>query len=237
MFQINSRNLDQSRMPWCYVRRGSRIVREFCAVPMCKPDSKWKTSVFYEALLSDHCFCSFTGPRPTVKPLPAVSDTGTSEPFWLLFSLSALLWTRPVCLCRAVVWSEVWTEGQQNRERFFCSCRVTTMDCSYFWPSFPLWWFSHLALLGCYCCTLFWRVRWQKHLAFCCCSGVFSSFYIPEIFSPRHLLNNDTDILSVHLGKKATNETNAKKEQIFSVEKLIIHPHFDSYSNNNDIGV
>ncbi|TNN00055.1 hypothetical protein fugu_013087 [Takifugu bimaculatus] len=39
-----------------------------------------------------------------------------------------------------------------------------------------------------------------------------------------------TDIrqLSVHLGKKAINETNAKKEQAFLVEKLIIHQHFDS---------
>lgn len=58
-----------------------------------------------------------------------------------------------------------------------------------------------------------------------------------EIFSPSHSLSVDADHLSVHLGKKATNETNAAKEQIFSVEKLIIHPHFDSSSNNNDIGV
>lgn len=163
-------------MPWCYIRRGRRIAREYCAVPMCKPDSKWKTSVFYAELLSDHCFWSFTGPTPTVKLLPAVPDTGRAESFWPLSFLSALLWTRPACLCRAVMWWEVWTEGQQNRERFFCGCRVTTVDCRYFWPSFPLWWFSHLALLGCYCCALFWWVRLQKHLI-SCCSGVFRSFF------------------------------------------------------------
>ncbi|XP_028279233.1 plasminogen activator, urokinase a [Parambassis ranga] len=29
------RNPDQSLMPWCFVRKGSRIVREFCDVPKC----------------------------------------------------------------------------------------------------------------------------------------------------------------------------------------------------------
>lgn len=75
------------------------------------------------------------------------------------------------------------------------------------------------------------------HLLLQWCLSFF--FCIPEIFSSWHLLSidSDIDILSVHLGKKATNETNAKKEQIFSVEKMIIHPNFDSSSYNNDIGV
>lgn len=53
----NPRNPDQSWRPWCYIRRGRRIVREFCAVPMCKPDWKWKKvsvscgAVFWSLLL------------------------------------------------------------------------------------------------------------------------------------------------------------------------------------------
>ncbi|XP_008295817.1 plasminogen activator, urokinase a isoform X2 [Stegastes partitus] len=42
------RNPDYSLMPWCLVRRRSRIVREFCDIPRC----------------------SNTGSRPTVKPQP-----------------------------------------------------------------------------------------------------------------------------------------------------------------------
>lgn len=51
--------------------------------------------------------------------------------------------------------------------------------------------------------------------------------------------SNGTDVrhLSVHLGKTAINDTDPGREQRFTVEKLIIHPHFDDYSNDNDIGV
>lgn len=51
--------------------------------------------------------------------------------------------------------------------------------------------------------------------------------------------SNGTDVrhLSVYLGKTAINDTDPEREQRFTVEKLIIHPHFDDYSNNNDIGV
>lgn len=36
LLRLNTRNPDQSLMPWCFVRKGSRIVREFCDVPKCK---------------------------------------------------------------------------------------------------------------------------------------------------------------------------------------------------------
>lgn len=39
LFYMNARNPDQSLMPWCRVRRGRRIVKEFCDIPRCKPDT------------------------------------------------------------------------------------------------------------------------------------------------------------------------------------------------------
>lgn len=75
-----------------------------------------------------------------------------------------------------------------------------------------------------------WDIQKHPCLQFFCRSELFPLWY---------LLSKDTDIhrLSVHLGKKAINETNAKKEQSFSVEKMIIHQGFDSSGFNNDIGV
>lgn len=100
MFSINSRNPNQSQMPWCYVRKGRRFVREFCSIPMCKPDSKWKRSVFHVKLLSDPCSCSSTGPTPTAKPLPAEPDTGSSGSsrvlVFLLFFFYSLLFSELV---------------------------------------------------------------------------------------------------------------------------------------------
>ncbi|XP_033835213.1 plasminogen activator, urokinase a [Periophthalmus magnuspinnatus] len=43
--------------------------------------------------------------------------------------------------------------------------------------------------------------------------------------------------LTVYLGKSAVNETNASKEQKFMVEKLIIHPKYNSSNYNNDIAL
>ncbi|XP_029376217.1 tissue-type plasminogen activator-like [Echeneis naucrates] len=45
------RNPDQSLMPWCVVRRGRKIVREFCSIPKCT--------------------------TPTTKPMPAVDNERT----------------------------------------------------------------------------------------------------------------------------------------------------------------
>lgn len=104
MFSIKSRNFNQSRMPWCYVHKGRKIVKEFCSVPMCKPDSKCKRSVVSVKLPSYPCFCSFAGPTPTVKPLPAVPDTGSSGSSLVLlfcFFLNSLRFSELVLLISA----------------------------------------------------------------------------------------------------------------------------------------
>lgn len=36
LLSLNTRNPDQSLMPWCRVRKGRRYVREFCNIPKCK---------------------------------------------------------------------------------------------------------------------------------------------------------------------------------------------------------
>ncbi|AWP14081.1 putative tissue-type plasminogen activator-like isoform 2 [Scophthalmus maximus] len=43
--------------------------------------------------------------------------------------------------------------------------------------------------------------------------------------------------LSVHLGKNAINNTDADREQSFTVEELIIHQKYDHYSLDNDIAL
>lgn len=35
-----SRNPNQSMKPWCYVRKGRRISKEFCDVPKCKSERR-----------------------------------------------------------------------------------------------------------------------------------------------------------------------------------------------------
>ena len=53
------------------------------------------------------------------------------------------------------------------------------------------------------------------------------------------LSSDDTNLqdLSVYLGKTALNETDADKEQKFTVEKLIVHKQYNDTTYNNDIGV
>lgn len=41
----------------------------------------------------------------------------------------------------------------------------------------------------------------------------------------------------MYLGKVAINETDAVKEQYFTVEKLIMHPDYNEENYDNDIGV
>ncbi|KAM6923284.1 plasminogen activator, urokinase a [Lycodopsis pacificus] len=43
--------------------------------------------------------------------------------------------------------------------------------------------------------------------------------------------------LNVYLGKTAINDTDADREQRFTVEKLIIHQHYSDSNNNNDIAL
>lgn len=50
--------------------------------------------------------------------------------------------------------------------------------------------------------------------------------------------SNSTDVrdLTVYLGKTAINDTDPETEQRFTVDKLILHPNYDSDTYNNDIG-
>ncbi len=43
--------------------------------------------------------------------------------------------------------------------------------------------------------------------------------------------------MAVYLGKTAINDTDAEREQTFTVEKLIIHEKYNNSNFNNDIGV
>lgn len=50
--------------------------------------------------------------------------------------------------------------------------------------------------------------------------------------------SNSTDVrdLTVYLGKTAINDTDPEREQTLTVDKLILHPKYDSENFNNDIG-
>lgn len=50
------------------------------------------------------------------------------------------------------------------------------------------------------------------------------------------LFSDEIKHLSVYLGKTAINETDADREQRFTVEKLIIHQKYNDSNFNNDIG-
>ncbi len=38
LFPLNARNPDHNLMPWCFVRRGKKTVRQFCNIPRCKAE-------------------------------------------------------------------------------------------------------------------------------------------------------------------------------------------------------
>lgn len=239
MYQTNPRNPDQSRRPWCYVRRIRQIRREPCAVTICKPDCKGKWSVFYVELLSDLCFCPNTGPETPVPSPPAAMDTGSSELFWALLFLSFSLVLSE--LIPGVFAELSCGERSEQRTNKIVNGSFTDVE-SHPWVAAI---FSHGGFL---CGGSLISPCWVVTAAHCFLDGWdiqnqlvqnLQFFRRSELFCLWYLLSENTDILqlSVHLGKKAITETNAEKEQIFSVEKLIIHEQFDSTSFNNDIGV
>ncbi len=68
--------------------------------------------------------------------------------------------------------------------------------------------------------------------------GVCEIYLHLHLFSSVFSSHTKLDKLSVFLGKNAINETDAQREQEFSVSELFIHEHFDNTDGNfnNDIG-
>lgn len=61
------------------------------------------------------------------------------------------------------------------------------------------------------------------------------------VLTAAHCFPDGEDVkirhLSVYLGKSAINETDTRREQSFTVEKMIIHPKFNESNYNNDIAL
>ncbi|KAM9345462.1 urokinase-type plasminogen activator-like [Symphorus nematophorus] len=153
------RNPDQSLMPWCHVRRGRRIVREFCDIPRCS------------------------------------TSTGNSPP---------------------VVDTEL-TCGERSERR------MNKIVGGSFTPIESHPWVAAIFL---------------KRRGFLCGGSLISPCWV---VTAAHCFSDDDQInirtLSVYLGKTAINETDADKEQRFTVEKLIIHQKYNESNFNNDIAL
>ncbi|XP_073338179.1 urokinase-type plasminogen activator-like isoform X2 [Pagrus major] len=151
------RNPDQSLMPWCQVRRGRRIVREFCDVPRCSP--------------------------PRVKPPPAMDTELTCG------ERSEMRTYKVVGGSFTPIESHPWVAAIFQKERFLCGGTLIS----------PCW-----------------------------------------VVTAAHCFDDgETNLhdMSVYLGKKAINETDADKEQKFTVEKLIIHHKYNETTYDNDIAL
>lgn len=153
------RNPTQSLMPWCRVRRGRRIVREFCNIPRCS--------------------------TPTVKPSPAVDTELTCG------ERTERRANKIVGGSFTPIESHPWVAAIfHQRSGFLCGGSLIA----------PCW-----VLTAAHC------------------------FVDGEATKTRHL--------SVYLGKTAINETDADRQQNFTVEKLIIHQEYNDYNYNNDIAL
>lgn len=152
------RNPDASPLPWCAVRRGRRIVREFCDIPKC---------------------------AATVRP-PAAADTELT------------CGERPVRRLNKIVGGSITAVESQP-----------WVAAIYRGPSAFL------------CGGTLIAPCWVLTAAHCFPDG------------------SETNIrrLSVFLGKDAINETNAEKEQVFGVERLVVHQDYNESNYNNDIAL
>ncbi|KAM8858559.1 plasminogen activator, urokinase a [Spinachia spinachia] len=153
------RNPDGSLMPWCRVRRGRRIVREFCNIPTCStPTTKPPSAVDTERT------CGETSERRLQKIVGGSFTPIESHPW-----VAALFHRRAGFLCGGSLIAPCWV--------------LTAAHC----------------------------------------------FSEGEANNIRHL--------SVYLGKTAINDTDAEKEQRFTVEKVIIHQKYNWGNYNNDIAL
>ncbi|XP_044070633.1 tissue-type plasminogen activator-like [Siniperca chuatsi] len=155
------RNPDQSLMPWCYVRKGGKDVKEFCDITRCS--------------------------TPTVNPPPAV-DTELTCGVTLEQRMNKI-----VGGSFTPIESNPWVAAifRQSRQSHFLCGGSLIAPC------------------------------WVATAAHCFSDGVETGI--------RHL--------SVYLGKTAINDTDADKEQRFTVEKLIIHKKYNESNFDNDIAL
>ncbi|KAF6731423.1 Urokinase-type plasminogen activator [Oryzias melastigma] len=157
------RNPNQSMKPWCYVRKGRRISKEFCDVPKCS------TSTFMPTV------------KPTSVPLPVDTEYTCGE-------RNQQRMHKIVGGSFTTVESQPWISAIFLKNRFLCGGSLIS----------PCW-----VLTAAHC--------------------------FPDEIDPR------AEDLSVFLGKSAINDTDAEREQKFTVEKMIVHPKFNNF--NNDIAL
>ncbi|XP_038152251.1 plasminogen activator, urokinase a isoform X1 [Cyprinodon tularosa] len=155
------RNPNNNLKPWCYVRKGDRIVREFCDIPKCF--------------------------KPTVNP--------TTTP------------TRPV--------DTEWTCGERSAQR------MNKIVGGSFIPIESHPWIAAIYQRKFLCGGSLISPNWVLTAAHCFVDG------------------NKTRLqdLSVYLGKTEIKETDPEREQVFTVEKLIIHHKYNEQNFNNDMAL
>ncbi|XP_066536010.1 plasminogen activator, urokinase a [Hoplias malabaricus] len=154
------RNPDNNIMPWCRVRRGSRIVREFCNIPKCP-----------------------------AKPTPSPEEQDTEN---TCGERSLRQQNKIIGGFHSSIESQPWIASIFKRGLFHCGGTLIS----------PCW-----VLTAAHCFT----------------DGE----------------GKDVGKYTVFLGKKATNETDPLKEQMFRVTKVVIHQDYDFTKEiyNNDIAL
>ncbi|XP_030603481.1 plasminogen activator, urokinase a [Archocentrus centrarchus] len=152
------RNPNSRIMPWCYVRKGRKTVREFCNIPKC----------------------------PTPAPTPSPVDT-----------------------------EETCGETSERRMHKIVGGSFTPIE-------------SHPWVAAIF----------HKRYGFLCGGTLISPCWV---LTAAHCFSDGEDTklthLAIHLGKSAINETDARSEQGFTVEKLIMHEKYDDDNFNNDIAL
>ncbi|KAI4886092.1 hypothetical protein NFI96_020200 [Prochilodus magdalenae] len=89
------RNPDNSPMPWCIVKRGARLVREFCTIPKCEP--KRKTTCGEQS--SNMLFKIVGGFRSSIESQPWIAAIFKRRGFTCGGTLIAPCWVLTAAHC------------------------------------------------------------------------------------------------------------------------------------------
>ncbi|XP_041866467.1 tissue-type plasminogen activator-like [Melanotaenia boesemani] len=189
------RNPDQSLMPWCYVRKGRKVVSEFCKISRCAPATlkpTMKPTV-----------------KPTMKPTVKPSMKPTVKPT-----------VRPTIRPRMIPSPPVDTEltcGERSERR------TKKIVGGSFIPIESHPWIA--------------AIFFKRHKFLCGGSLISPCWVLTAAHCFHDGVNTKLKHLSVYMGKTAINDTDTKREQSFTVEKLIIHQHYNDSNFNNDIAL